>query len=82
LGQIYYQGKIVPKDLAEAWAWYRLAARQHEPVYQKASDQAEAETSAADRHTADLRFNELLQKANQTKMMYDGAKSYREKEMW
>jgi TPR repeat protein len=63
LGEVYYQGKLVPKDLVQAAARFRIAANHgHEGAKEKLA-QAEAELTPSDKDMAVSvsRFNDAVQ---------------------
>ena len=45
LGYLYYQGKGVGRDLAEAWAWFRAAESRNVPEAPDARSRVEADMS-------------------------------------
>jgi TPR repeat protein len=59
LGEIYYQNKLVPQDLVEAAAWFRLAASQNVDEAGKKLEQVELEMSPAQKEAEKSRFDSL-----------------------
>jgi hypothetical protein len=60
-GEIYYQGKLVPKDLVTAAAWFQLAAGQNLDEANKILGQVESEMSSAQKDAAKKKQNDLEQ---------------------
>jgi TPR repeat protein len=63
LGEVYYQGKLVPKDLVQAAARFRIAANHGYAGAREKVEQAEAELTPSDRDMAASvsRFNDAVQ---------------------
>jgi len=63
LGEVYYQGKLVPKDLVQAAARFRIAANHGYEGAKEKLEQAEAELTPSDKDMAASvsRFNDAVQ---------------------
>src|SRR6185436_6417523 len=69
VGQIYYQGKLVPQDLVEAAARFRVAANQNLNEAKKLLDQIEFKMSPVQKEAATTRFDTLEKDFEQAKMV-------------
>ena len=70
LGEIYYEGKLVPQDLVEAAARFQVAAKQNLDDARKMLDQLEPKLSQTQIEAAKTRFDTLekhFEQAKQTK---------------
>jgi TPR repeat protein len=67
-GEIYYQGKLVPQDLVEAAAWFRLAANQGSDDARKTLDELEPKLLPAQKEAAKKRFDDFKKRLEQVKM--------------
>jgi hypothetical protein len=67
VGEIYYQGKLVPQDLVEATARFQLAAKQSLDDARKMLDQLEPKLSPAQIEAAKSRFDTLEKRFEQAK---------------
>ena len=81
-GQIYYQGKLVPQDLVEAAARFRIAVNQNLKEAQKLLDQIELKMSPAQKEAAKTRFETLEKDFEQAKMVEAGQKAGRDSMPW
>ena len=82
LGEIYFQGKIVPQDLVEAASWIRLAANQNFSNAYDKLNQVEFVMSSVQKGTAKSRFDDLDGKIEQAKKSYKQLENYRRGKSW
>jgi TPR repeat protein len=78
LGEIYYQGKLVPQDFVEAAARFRVAANQNLEDARKMSAELEAKLSPEQMEATKSRFDALekqFKQAKQTQEAIEKAKS-------
>lgn len=66
-GEIYYQSKLVAKDLVEAAAWFHLAAKQNLDDAVKKLQQVELEMSPAQKEAEERRFDSLESRVEDAK---------------
>ncbi len=67
LGEIYYQGKLIPQDLVEADARFHIAANQNLEEARKTVDELEPKLSPAQMEEAKSRFEALKKQFEQAK---------------
>lgn len=77
MGQIYFQSKIVPKDLVEAAAWLRLSANQNFPDAAQSLARAECEMSESQKEASKIRFNSLSDRVAGARKTYEMYRNYR-----
>jgi TPR repeat protein len=81
-GQIYEQGKIVPQNLVESAAWFRLAANQNLDDARTKLKQVELEMSPAQKEAANSQFSVLEKRVDQAKKSYEQLENYRLSHSW
>jgi uncharacterized protein len=69
VGQIFYQGKLVPQDLVEAAARFKIAANENLDGAQKIFEQIESGFSPDKKAAEQKRYDELEQRFNQAKQI-------------
>jgi uncharacterized protein len=81
-GEIYYQGKLVPQDLVEAAAWFRLAADQSSDDVRKMLDELESKMSPAQKEAAKSRYEILKKLFEQVKMTDEATEKTKAYKTW
>jgi hypothetical protein len=82
IGLIYYQGKLVSRDLVEAAARCHIAASQKFEGAQSLLDQIESEMSSAQKEAERSRFETLEKSFEQAKMTEEATKKGKEFTPW
>jgi hypothetical protein len=82
LGEIYYQGKLVPQDLVEAAARFQLAANQNLDNARKMLDQLEPKLSPTQIEAAKSRFDTLEKRFEQAKQTEEAIEKARRIKSW
>jgi TPR repeat protein len=82
VGEIYFQGKLVPQDLVEAAAWIRLAANKNFEDAHYKLDQVEFLMSSAQKEAAKDRFDSLDKLVGEAKKSYEQYQDYRRSHSW
>lgn len=82
LGQIYFQGKIVPQNLVEAAAWLRLSSNQSLDEARKELEQVESGMSSEQKEAAKSRFDDLDKSIGGAKRSYQQLENYRRSHSW
>jgi TPR repeat protein len=82
LGEIYFQGKIVPQDLVEAGAWMMLAANNNFENSKTRLEEIEKSMSSDQKSAEQKRFTELNEKVEQANASYHQMGNYRRENVW